>query len=522
MQPHPSQLRSYTCVLVGPYQQYASDRCRTQEAPVKHTDSHKACAKDGARPVLKEKNELNVETAIALNRFGLGARPGELQRVDGSHEDWLKDQLAGPPSTGDAFRDLPGTPEILVQVQEVQQMRRARREAEDQEPAPDIVAQYRGVIRRHYLDQVLARYAHAAGTDFPFHERLVHFWTNHFAVSADKQPLTALAGAFENEAIRPNISGRFVDLLMAAVKHPAMIVYLDNQRSIGPNSRAGSRANRRRADRTIGLNENLAREILELHTLGVDGGYRQDDVTSFAKIITGWSVGGGERRMFREGTPGEFEFRENIHEPGTHTVLGTHYAQKDIAQGEAVLRDLAHHPATARHLATKLARHFITDAPPSALIDRLTETYLDSNGDLPAVHAALVDAPEAWQSVTAKYKAPHDFVISAFRAFGRTPDDARFVIGALDMMGQTPYRPGSPAGWPDTADEWGGADALYKRIEWSNAVARYAGDRVNPVDLADAVLGPGLSQNTRTAIGRAESVQQGLTLLLASPDFQRR
>ena len=233
-------------------------------------------------------------------------------------------------------------------------------------------------------------------------------------------------------------------------------------------------------------------------------------------------MGGGERRALREGTPGELAFRENIHEPGAQTILGKTYSQPDVRQGEAVLADLAAHPSTAEHVATKLVRHFVADAPPPELVGRIAAVFLDSGGDLPAVYAALVDAEETWRDVHAKYKSPHDFVISAFRAFDRIPDDARFVIGALDMLGQTPYRPGSPAGWPDSAEEWGGADALYKRIEWSNTVARYAGNRINPVALGEAALGPALTDRTRTAVSRAESVTQGTTLLLASPDFQRR
>ncbi len=465
---------------------------------------------------------MNLDTVVAANRFGLGARPGELERIDGRHTSWLKDQLAGPSRLPTVFGDLPKTPQILLDVQQVREMRRDARQSYEDRPAPDVVEKYTRIIRRHYIDQTRARYVNAAETDVPFHERLVHFWSNHFAVSADKQPLTALAGAFENEAIRPNLGGSFADLLMAVEKHPAMIVYLDNQRSIGPNSPVARRANRWRADQRVGLNENLAREILELHTLGVEGGYTQQDVMSLAKVITGWSIGGGERRLFREGVPGEFEFRENIHEPGPQTVLNTQYAQPDIAQGEAVLRDLAAHPSTARHIATKLVRHFVSDDPRAALVERLARVFQDSSGDLPTVHAALVDAEEPWLAATAKYKSPQDFVISAFRAFDRVPEDARFVIGALDLMGQTPYRPGSPAGWADTADEWGGADALYKRIEWSNTVARVAGNRVDPLDLAEAVLGPALTDHTRTAIARAESAMQGLTLLLASPDFQRR
>ena len=465
---------------------------------------------------------MNIETAIAANRFGLGARPGELERIDGRHTGWLKDQLNGPSRLPAAFSSLAASPDIFADVQKVRELRREARQSGDDSPAPDIVKKYTAIVRRHYIDQTSARYLHAAATDQPFHERLVHFWTNHFAVSADKQPLTALAGAFENEAIRPNLSGRFVDLLLAVEKHPAMIVYLDNQQSVGPNSRLGKRANARRSDRSVGLNENLAREILELHTLGVDGGYSQDDVTRFATVITGWSVGGGERRFLRQGKTGTFEFRDNIHEPGPQTVLGTRYSQEGVKQGEAVLNDLASHPATAAHIAGKLARHFVADDPPPDLVERLARVFMDSRGDLPTMHAALVDASESWQLPHAKYKSPQDFVISAFRAFDRVPDNPKFVIGALDLMGQTPYRPGSPAGWPDTAAEWGGADALYKRIEWSNTVARYAGGSANPVLVAEAALGPALTARTRHAISQAESLTQGITLFLASPDFQRR
>jgi uncharacterized protein (DUF1800 family) len=302
-----------------------------------------------------------------------------------------------------------------------------------------------------------------------------------------------------------------------------MIIYLDNQRSIGPDSTLGRRANRRRRDQQFGLNENLAREILELHTLGVDGGYSQQDVTTFAKVITGWSIGGaGDRGRFPDGVPGTFEFREAIHEPGPKKILEKTYREDGLRQGEAVLRDLATHESTARHIATKLVRHFVEDDPSTELVAKISEAFLDSGGDLPTVHAALVNASEPWQSTFGKYKSPQDFLISAFRAFDRLPEDGRFVVGALELMGQMPYRPGSPAGWPDTAEHWGGADALYKRIEWSNTVAGYVGSKVNPVQLGESVLGPALGDHTRTAVSRAESVMQGTTLLLASPEFQRR
>ncbi len=465
---------------------------------------------------------MKIESVIAANRFGLGARPGELSRIDADPRGWLLEQLRGPSGLPAELRELPDSASILVEVQEIRQMRRAAKRAEADEPSPDIVRKFGSAVRRHYLAQANARYRHAAATDAPFHERLVHFWANHFAVSADKPPLSALAGALENEAIRPNLNGTFYELLLAVEQHPAMILYLDNPRSIGPNSSLGRRANRRRG-RAVGLNENLAREILELHTLGVGGGYTQDDVTTFAEVITGWSIGGaGKDGRFAEGVPGRFEFRENIHEPGAKTVLNRRYSQHGLDQGEAVLRDLSVHESTARFIATKLTRHFVADDPPPAMVERIAAVFLDTGGDLPSVHAALVNAHEPWQSTFGKYKSPQDFVLSALRAFELVPENGRHVIGALDLMGQTPYRPGSPAGWPDTADHWGGADALYKRIEWANTVARRAGGRVNPLRLGDAVLGPALGDHTRTAISRAESATQGLTMLLVSPEFQRR
>jgi uncharacterized protein (DUF1800 family) len=458
-----------------------------------------------------------VRIAIAANRFGLGARPGDLQRI-GQPENWLLDQLAGPPATPAELRDLPDTAAVLAEVGELRREQRAARRSGD-----ELLRTYGRTVRRHYVAQAAARYCHAAVTSHPFHERLVHFFTNHFAVSADKQPVSAIAGLFENEAIRPHVNGSFRELLLAVERHPAMILYLDNQRSVGPNSTLGKRARRRRPNQAIGLNENLAREILELHTLGVDGGYSQEDVTSFARVLTGWSIGGsGDNGRFAEGAPGRFEFRETIHEPGTRRILGRSYPQPGIRQGEAVLRDLAAHPSTARFVSTKLARHFVADEPPGPLVDRLVRAWLESDGHLPTVCEALIRAPESWDESHRKYKSPHDFVVSTLRAFEHVPDRPQFIVGALDLLGQTPYRPGSPEGWPDTAAQWGGADALYRRVEWSNTVARAVGGRLDPAGLGDAVLGARFAAATRTAVARAESRVQGMTLFLGSPDFQRR
>jgi len=462
---------------------------------------------------------LNLEAVIAANRFGLGARPGELNRIADRPRAWLLDQLAGPPGPAGELAGLPASADVLLEVSEARLERRDSRRSDT--PDPDAIRQYAETVRSHYVEQVGARYRHAASSDAPFHERLVRFWSNHFAVSADKQPIPAVAVLFENEAIRPNLGGKFADLLIAVESHPAMLLYLDNVRSIGPGSALGKRANRRRDDREVGLNENLAREILELHTLGVDGGYGQADVRSLARVITGWSVGGGAGR-FADGAPGHFHFREAIHEPGPQTVLGQRYDQAGIRQGQAVLRDLSVHPATARHVATKLARHFIDDAPPDDAVRALTEVFLRTGGDLPSVHEALVACDAAWTRTFAKLKTPEEYLVSAFRAFGRKPENGRFVIGALETMGQAPLRPGSPAGWPDTAESWGGADSLYKRIEWASAAARFAGRGVDPLSIAGAALGPALGHRTRDTIAGAESRTQGVTLMLVSPEFQRR
>ncbi|MEO1202280.1 MAG: DUF1800 domain-containing protein [Pseudomonadota bacterium] len=456
---------------------------------------------------------MKAETVIAANRFGLGARPGDLDAIDNAPEDWLVRQVAGDYDLPGPIRALPSSASVLVDVQAI------RRRGRDGDPVEKIGR----VLRRHFVDQVEARYATAASTDEPFRERLVHFFSNHFAVSADKPPLPALAGLYENEAIRPHVTGRFADLLLAVEQHPAMILYLDNQRSIGPASTLGRRANRRGRERSIGLNENLAREILELHTLGVDGGYSQRDVQSLARVITGWSVGGGDDRgRFSEGTPGEFAFREAIHEPGTKTMLGQSYADNGVGQGEAVLRDLAMHPATARHVSTKLTRHFVADDPPAEIVDRLTDTWLKSDGDLARVCTALVESALDWRPRAPKYKSPHDVFVSTTRALEAPPGDGRRVVAVLETLGQVPWRPGSPAGWPDSSAQWGGADALYKRIEFADTVANLTNGRVDPVELGRAVLGPAMSHDTELAVARAESRSQGMTLLLASPDFQRR
>ncbi|HET8698460.1 MAG TPA: DUF1800 domain-containing protein [Gammaproteobacteria bacterium] len=461
---------------------------------------------------------VSERAVIAANRFGLGARAGELPAVDRDPPRWLLEQLDRDPPPQVA--PLAGSAEVLRDVQSQQREVRMARQSGDADAAKAAQRANRTMYRDHFVEHATARYEIAAVTDAPFRERLVHFWSNHFAVSADKPPLPALAGTLENEAIRPHVTGKFVDMLLAVEKHPAMLMYLDNQTSMGPNSPAARVAARR--GRELGLNENLAREILELHTLGVDGGYTQQDVTTFAKVITGWSIGGGQGPFAQDGEAGEFQFRPMMHEPGSKTLLGKTYPEDGVNEGERVLRDLAAQPSTARFIARKLARHFAGDDPPAALVERLRASFARTGGDLRALYRVLVESPEPWLTSAQKFKSPQDFMISTYRAFGQRPDKPQQMIAFLDQLGQRPYTPGSPAGFPDVDAQWNSGAALLKRIDWATAVGRFVGDRVNPVALAADLLGPTLTDHTRTAIARAASAAQGLTLLLASPEFQRR
>jgi uncharacterized protein (DUF1800 family) len=464
----------------------------------------------------------DIKAAIAANRFGLGARPDDAARIGTDPSGWLHSQLAGDAATATG---KPESARTLIRVGELQLARRISQAARSRSNEPPEVSQeaireYTQFIGTEYRAQAVARSVAAVRTDQPFRERLVQFWANHFAISTDKQPIGAIAGHYENEAIRPNIAGNFLDMLRAVERHPAMILYLDNQASIGPGSRAARLASRFR-NREPGLNENLAREILELHTLGVDGGYDQTDVTEFARVLTGWSVG-TDNGPLRGGEPGEFHFRTLVHEPGSKTILGKRYGEDGLDEGEAVLEDLARHPSTARHIATKLARHFVSDEPPAALVERLASTFIETDGELLPVYETLIEAEESWVEPLAKYKTPNDFVISALRALDFVPNREEQLLAVMTQLGQPPLRPGSPAGWPDTAAHWNGGDALLKRIEWVSAIGRAAGNAIDPIDLGERILGPVLGEHSALGIGRAESGSQGLAMLLAAPEFQRR
>jgi uncharacterized protein (DUF1800 family) len=482
--------------------------------------------------------------AIALNRFGLGARADEAPPSD--PKGWLLAQF-------DAFQPMPAAwsdqPTSLAIATDLAQQRQqamanampasssasgpsmASTPATTTDPTKQVARQaankaIRAEARDTYRAAVNARVASALTTPAPFIERLVHFWSNHFAVSVDKGQVAPFAGAFEAEAIRPHVLGRFEDMLIAAERHPAMQLFLDQTRSVGPNSVAAMRAAQRNPNRKPGLNENLAREIMELHTLGVRSGYTQDDVTEFARAMTGWSIAAAQGPQPGNAPPGAFVFRAQLHEPGTRTIMGRRYDQPGEGQTLAVLHDLSTSPATATHIATKLARHFVADNPPSAVVERLATVFMRSSGDLPAVYRALLDSHEAWAPVAVKFKSPWEWTISSLRGLGVR--DASNAPGAVQMapiltqLGQQVWRPGSPAGYDDIAASWAAPDALVRRVEIAQRFAARIGDRLDPRSLGQQLTAGSLSASTDLAVSRAESASTAIALLLVSPDFQRR
>jgi uncharacterized protein (DUF1800 family) len=369
------------------------------------------------------------------------------------------------------------------------------------------------VIQKTFRAEALARLQRAAMVDCGFAERLAVFWSNHFCISANKGGLARMwAGSFEREAIRPHVFGRFADMLKAVEQHPAMLFFLDNQQSLGPDSRAGQNRHR-------GLNENLAREIMELHTLGVGGGYTQDDVTSLARIITGWSFAGRQGKL---GTPGSFIFNANAHQPGPQRLLGRIYEDNGLAQGEAALADIARHPSTAKFIATKFARHFVADDPPPVLVARLQDVFHKTDGDLKALAIALVDSDEAWQAPRTKLRSPYEFVVASGRLLSRIPEDPGLYLGSLNLLGQPLWSPAGPNGFPDTNAAWAAPEGMKLRLDISARVGSRLADSIDPRDLLQLAAADAASTETRQTIERAASRQQAVALLLMSPEFQRR
>ncbi len=469
-----------------------------------------------------------TDTYIAANKFGLGLRPGEAACIDQDPRGWLLNQLIDITLVPTRLSALPASASYLASLSEDRMMMQASRQDKDAANKRETaLRESRREMAHDYQEHLQLRLQTAIETEAPFAERLLHFWSNHFSVAysgGQKAVIRQLALPFEQEAIRANLDGDFASLLLAVEQHPAMLIYLDNSVSTGPNSVTGKRRER-------GLNENLAREILELHTLGANGGYNQDDVTSLAKIITGWTI--PDQRIMRlpgasvDKTTG-FVYVPQLHEPGNHSVMGITYSNKanGVSQGEQVLNDLARHPATARHIAEKLARHFISDIPPESAISQLEHTFLNTNGHLPSVHEALVMLEEAWLPKNKKFRTPQDLVTATARGMelqGAIDSNTRVsglftrILGSFNQM---PFTALSPAGWEDSASYWGSPDGLMKRMEWANSIANLTSRRSDANTLAEEILPA--DAHLQQALADAESPHQAITLLLASPAFQWR
>lgn len=466
--------------------------------------------------------------AIAATRFGLGARPGEIEAATGDPQGWLRAQIRAA-GADLALPDRTLSAERVSALRIYQADRRMRRAVADEQAgmdredmdAPDPAQIAARMIRDTTAVDYLARARLGASTAASFRERWTLFWCNHFTVSGTKLVTGVVVGPFEQEAIRPRVFGTFEDMLIASTSHPGMLLYLDQVQSVGPNTLAAKMLARRPAERggpLRGLNENLAREVLELHTVGIDGGYSQADVTEFAHCLTGWSIG-GPREPARTG---QFVFRAAAHEPGARTVLGKRYADGGVEQAAAVMRDLAAHPKTARRLARKIATHFVADEPPAELVADLEKAWLASGGDLGKVAEALIASPAAWASEAQKFKTPYEFLVSGYRLIGGQPGAIEHIAPTLNALGQRPFVPPSPKGWPDEAAHWAPPDALIKRMNWAEAFAAVVAPERDPNALARSGLGARLSPKVEKAVARAESRPEALALLLMSPEFQRR
>jgi uncharacterized protein (DUF1800 family) len=507
---------------------------------------------------------------VALNRFGLGARggaAGDFVNAASDPRGFVKAELGRPNPTLLEVPGLLATPALAQAVFEYQfEVKQAREAAKasapmqdastpdtppagqrrnlsldrlamqmaPKEPAKESAATKANaamnpteamqpsakappkplnVIQKTFRAEALARLQRGVMADCGFAERLVIFWSNHFCISAGKGGLARMwAGSFEREAIRPHVLGRFADMLKAVEQHPAMLFFLDNQQSLGPDSRAGQNRHR-------GLNENLAREIMELHTLGVGSGYTQDDVTSLARIITGWTFAGRQGKL---GAPGSFIFNANAHQPGPQRLLGKVYEDNGLAQGETALADIARHPATAKFIATKFARYFVADDPSPALVARLQEVFRKSDGDLKALAMALVDSDEAWQAPQTKMRSPYEFLVASGRLLSRIPEEPGRYLGALNLLGQPLWSPAGPNGFADTNAAWAAPEGIKLRLDVSAQIASRLADSIDPRDLLELAAADAASTDTRKTVERAESRQQALALLLMSPEFQRR
>jgi len=464
----------------------------------------------------------------ALNRLGYGPRPADAtaiaeQGADKWLERFLTEQLEPRrlPQPAPLSERLAGLEvlklsqgELLSRFREaVKAAREARREqAKGETPSADALNAVREKVRPLVQQAATARLARGLQSPAQLEEVLTEFWFNHFNVFAGKGPVGVLVADYEQHAIRPHVLGRFRDMLGATARHPAMLVYLDNAQSVAPGY-----APRRAApnpQRASGLNENYARELMELHTLGVDGGYTQRDVTELARMLTGWGV---DQRQ----TAGDvFEFNPRRHDSGGKTWLGQSVAGSGQGEGTRALDVLAAHPATARHLAHKFAQAFVADKPPESLVQKLADNFKASGGDLREFTRTLIRADEFWsrEAYQAKFKTPYQYLLSSMRALDLPLLNSQLLTASLAQAGQPLYGAQTPDGYKNTAAAWRNPEALTQRVQLATTLGQRSGVNAERLSLT---LGAALSEPTRRTLA-AEPAGQQVALLLASPDFMKR
>ena len=458
---------------------------------------------------MSENIKMTLEGAIAVTRFGLGARPGDIAQASLNPKTWLKSQLIEDNVYQFPNETLHTSQDYII---EKEAFFRARRNEPTDAGKLVVAKPFNKRFRASEEAEFKTRFSFGVQTATPFHERLVRFWSNHFSISGRTRDVLT-AAAHEREAIRPAILGNFYDLALGAILHPAMLIYLENIRSIGENSIKGLVGR----FRNRGLNENLAREALELHTVTPIAGYTQSDVTEFARALTGWTIHKKPQPLGKN----EALFDAHSHEPGSRTIMGKTYFPLGEKQAKVIIRNLCHHPATAENIAKKVARHFCHDTPPETLVLRLQKSFLDTRGDLKSLYTVLIDSPELWESKANKLKTPDELLISAGRMIGERDVFPTWQADIYEGFGQTPFKAPTPEGWPDHGDAWLGPDAMLKRIEWANKLAFRQANKDAQMFLKHA-LGPIVSTNTAQAIEGAETRQQAFAMALMCPEFQRR
>ncbi len=504
----------------------------------------------------------------AVNRLGFGPRPGDVEQVAAMGVDkWIDLQLhpekidnAALDSRLASFRTLRMDSREIVENYPPRKLIKAVQEGKPPMPSdPAKRAVYKEQIeklqasddgkkglgrpqREVVMELAESKLLRATYSQRQLQEVMTDFWFNHFNVFIGKGADRYLVTSYERDVIRPHALGKFEDLLVATAKSPAMLFYLDNWLSVGPNSTAakGGKGRRPGKGKRNGLNENYGRELMELHTLGVDGGYTQKDVTEVARVFTGWTVK-------RPRLGGDFTFDERMHDPGDKTVLGHRIKDRGEKEGLDVLHMIARHPSTAHFVCNKLAVRFVSDNPPPALVDRMAHTFRKKDGDIREVPKTLFRSPEFWdQSVyRAKVKTPLEFVVSALRASDADVSDAALVARQLQKMGMPLYGMQPPTGYSMKADSWVNSSALLDRMNFALALARgslkgvqvdsgrMVGTRAGPDNVLatleqNLLAGDVSSQTHQTIASQMQNTKSDSNLatiaglILGSPEFQRR